>query len=1308
MVVLKKRESFKLFTLIVFYFLVLNSFSQSLDPSFQMPIPVKAASIVDMKIQEDGKMLVAGNIQFYENERVNDLVRLNPDGTLDKSFSYAPDSLINIKGIDLLSTGEVIIFGHSTLMKLNSSGQILTEIDSIKGINTVNIQADDKIIITTSNYNFNSNIWISSLHRFNSDLTIDDNYNQTNRINGQIHAAALQSNKIIVAGEISEVNDIIKNSLVRFEVDGNLDHNFDTGLGTSDFFRAMTVQPDGKILLGVTSFNSFNGISFRGAGIIRLNVNGSVDTDFVIDPQIDYSRSSALIQGTDILVVARLVQNNSLFKYNLCRLKSNGDLDPTFPPIEVFNTSKLILDHSNNIIINSTVDDKKEYLLTRFSSEGQIDNSFNPPLGAYGMIKTGDYFNGTLVVAGDFIRIGDIRTCDLARINSDGSVDPNFIINPSLSRSAAVVWVVTQVTIVDDDTIMVALGNRFVKLNSKGKLDEQFISEDATWDTERNVGRFHRLIDGKIITSSPYGIYRRNPDGSIDRSFQSQSRNSNSRHHLGIQSKGIIYTYSPYYEAELMSYNIRRLNFDGTIDETFNTGSGANKTILDVDIVENNQILATGIFNQYNGVETRGLVKLSEDGQVEETFLKNSNATLPERFYRFYSGTSFRDVYMLNVDDFTPGNYDLVFLQKDGLYNTDYHLPEEIISADEWIVPIVGNADTIILLSKFQLSGQDEPSFALRLAFDDRPVITSTTSELSTPEDTPLELQLSDFIVTDKDSSFPDDFSLILYEGEHYTVEGSRIIPNTDFHGNLTVPVAVSDGKSESDIYNMLLKVIPVVDTVESLTVTISGDSTLTNETLVHISFREQVKDFQASDIHISQGAVSALTTEDSITFTAAITPVSDGMLSVEVPAGVVFNEAGDTNPASSLFVLEYDGTAPNVNLSSLESGNASAFPIHIIFSEVVTGFTADDIRIRNANISELASTDSITFTAQLVPELEGEITIAVPSAAAQDQAGNDNEASESLNLWYEQPSCTLTIEVNLPDQTELPSGTAILYQKIDGKFTVIASKTLANTLAFSDLPEGDYTVGIQPMGDSFLRTYVGNELTLWEAKTINLQQDTVQSISLLESTDDHTSGGCIISGVLLSDPEATSGRILTGNSSAVGEALADVPVYLLHPETRSVLTNTVTGEQGGFSFMDLAIGDYLFVADYEGIPLDETQNLVQIQTDHESISITVIIGANVRITDVQSEKLVTAVEDEIVQHIRYYPNPVEDKIFIEHGSDWIGGEISIHNIIGSLVGKHSIVENVTELKFNGLAPGVYFISLVNGKNHSSFKIHKR
>lgn len=124
-------KALKILSFILFHSIAFHSVSQTVDQNFQLPIPIRAADIGTVKVQDDGKILVGGNIRFFENQQVSNLIRLNEDGTFDKTFAFTPDSLQAIGFIELLSTGEIMVATPSTLMKLSTSGYILHEIDSI-------------------------------------------------------------------------------------------------------------------------------------------------------------------------------------------------------------------------------------------------------------------------------------------------------------------------------------------------------------------------------------------------------------------------------------------------------------------------------------------------------------------------------------------------------------------------------------------------------------------------------------------------------------------------------------------------------------------------------------------------------------------------------------------------------------------------------------------------------------------------------------------------------------------------------------------------------------------------------------------------------------------------------------------------------------------------------------------------------------------------------------------------------------------------------------------------------------------------
>ncbi|MGQ1948802.1 GLUG motif-containing protein, partial [Geofilum sp. OHC36d9] len=82
--------------------------------------------------------------------------------------------------------------------------------------------------------------------------------------------------------------------------------------------------------------------------------------------------------------------------------------------------------------------------------------------------------------------------------------------------------------------------------------------------------------------------------------------------------------------------------------------------------------------------------------------------------------------------------------------------------------------------------------------------------DTSINEGTSVALSLSDVSASDADN---DELSLVITEGENYTLDSYTIIPGTDFYGTLSVGIAVTDGDLISDTLTMTITVIAVPDT---------------------------------------------------------------------------------------------------------------------------------------------------------------------------------------------------------------------------------------------------------------------------------------------------------------------------------------------------------------------------------------------------------------------------------------------------------------------------------------------------------------
>jgi uncharacterized delta-60 repeat protein len=264
-------------------------------------------------VQPDGKIVVIGRTANGAN---NDfaIARLNANGSLDTSFdSDGKLSLPIGSGTDeafsaaLQADGKLVIAGRAwnganddfAVARLNVDGSLDTSFDgdgkrmlpigtSAEEANSVLIQADGKILIagwtsTGSNYDF-------ALVRLNADGSLDTSFDGDGKrvlpigtSRDEARSVALQSDgKILIAGRAWNGANY-DFAIARLNTDGSLDTSFDGDgkrtlpVATSwDEAHAITVQPDGKILVTGRTWNGAN----YDFGVVRLNPDGSLDNAF--------------------------------------------------------------------------------------------------------------------------------------------------------------------------------------------------------------------------------------------------------------------------------------------------------------------------------------------------------------------------------------------------------------------------------------------------------------------------------------------------------------------------------------------------------------------------------------------------------------------------------------------------------------------------------------------------------------------------------------------------------------------------------------------------------------------------------------------------------------------------------------------------------------------------------------------------------------------------------------------------------------------------------------------------------------------
>jgi len=144
---------------------------------------------------------------------------------------------------------------------------------------------------------------------------------------------------------------------------------------------------------------------------------------------------------------------------------------------------------------------------------------------------------------------------------------------------------------------------------------------------------FAEQTDDKIIRVGNFtnGIQRLTTGFTNDATFTPGAFSNAVVAGVAIQSDGKIIAVGPFTTYSGVTVNgIVRLNTDGTIDNSFNMGTGfggmyiASIDWMKVVIQSDGKIIVGGYFTSYDGYSSSGLVRINTDGSYDNTFLVGS------------------------------------------------------------------------------------------------------------------------------------------------------------------------------------------------------------------------------------------------------------------------------------------------------------------------------------------------------------------------------------------------------------------------------------------------------------------------------------------------------------------------------------------------------------------------------------------------------------------------------------------------------------------------------------------------------------
>ena len=207
---------------------------------------------------------------------------------------------------------------------------------------------------------------------------------------------------------------------------------------------------------------------------------------------------------------------------------------------------------------------------------------------------------GKILVAGEFTSFNAQTRQYIARLNTDGSVDPTF--DPGVNGPNNPIYAMA-------------------------------FAPNGSTNVPIMIGGAFTSIGGQLRG----GIARLNLDGTLDTSFAPLLGANGVVRAVAVQPSGSVLLGGEFTRLDNIVFNrLGRLGSNGHVDTTFQPGTGADDTVFNITLQTDGTIYVGGLFTSFNGTHRLGFARLLANGLVDTSFLDtayNQFAGLPKPYF---------------------------------------------------------------------------------------------------------------------------------------------------------------------------------------------------------------------------------------------------------------------------------------------------------------------------------------------------------------------------------------------------------------------------------------------------------------------------------------------------------------------------------------------------------------------------------------------------------------------------------------------------------------------------------------------------
>jgi uncharacterized delta-60 repeat protein len=557
-------------------------------------------------VQPDGKILIGGDFTTLSPNggtavARNRIARLNPDGTLDTGFN--PNANNSVYAIALQADGKILVGG--TFSGANSIGgqtrNRIARLDAATGLAdsfdpnangfvlAIALQTDGKILVGggLQNIGLQARNYIA---RLDATTGLADSFDPHS--NNLVLSIAVQTDgKILAGGAFAGANSIggqTRNHIVRLDPATGLADAFDPN--ASSLVNCIAVQADGKILAGGSFFNIGGQTRNR---IARLDATTGLADSF--DPNANNAVNSIAVQADGKILAGGLFTTiGGQTRNYIARLDAITGLADSFDA----NASAVV--RSIAVQADGKVLAAGDFIslapnggaavtrnrIARLEIDGRLDQTFNPNIVSIGppgeILATAVQPDGKVLIGGKFTSVAGVHRDNLARLNTDGSLDTGFVGSAIQFNGGAV---------------------RAIAVQADGKI---------------LVGGDFQRAGGEIRN------YMARLDGTNGGADSFDPNSTNIVYGIAVQPDGKILAGGNFFRlGGQLRNNIARLDPTTGLADLFDPN--ANDVLWSVAVQADGKILAGGIFTSIGGATRNRIARLDPITGLADSFNPSPN-----------------------------------------------------------------------------------------------------------------------------------------------------------------------------------------------------------------------------------------------------------------------------------------------------------------------------------------------------------------------------------------------------------------------------------------------------------------------------------------------------------------------------------------------------------------------------------------------------------------------------------------------------------------------------------------------------------